>query len=313
MNKKGFIYMIAVSILLVIIISVFLVQYSYGFQKKQEAYSLKLYAMNDFVKALNNDMQRAISISSYRAFIALEDFITGSGQFLDDIETDFSQALLNGTIQGEFIPLMTDASLNSYIERLTIISTTQGIEVGIEILGVELYHVNPWNVNVVVNTSIAVQDLAGSSAWFYEKQFETKIPILDLRDPLYGVFTDNKIANTIRPTPYNLELQDIDDLNDHLAQSYYIQSTHAPSFLQRFENDLTPSIHGIESVVSIQSISDQDIIVYPERVKIDYIYFNNIAGDKRCNFEDVDQDIYFIIPSNRLGLYGLNNTDHDVC
>jgi hypothetical protein len=77
----------------------------------------------------------------------------------------------------------------------------------------------------------------------------------------------------------------------------------------RFEGRIDADPNGIESIVDIQALSDQEITVYEDRVKIDYIYFNDISTDKVCNVENLSSEMYFVIPSNRINLYqivGLN-------
>ena len=82
-------------------------------------------------------------------------------------------------------------------------------------------------------------------------------------------------------------------------------SSSAPSFIQRFTNDVSPSPQGIESVVNIIVISDQEVAVHPDRIKVDFIYFNNLDFEKVCvsDFEDY----YLILTSDWLAVHGFDD------
>ena len=78
----------------------------------------------------------------------------------------------------------------------------------------------------------------------------------------------------------------------------------------RFENNTNADPNGIESIVNLKTLSDQDIEVYTTRIKVDYIYFNNLGGSKICNVQNVPSDYNFVITSNRINLYQIDGLVH---
>jgi hypothetical protein len=95
-----------------------------------------------------------------------------------------------------------------------------------------------------------------------------------------------------------------------INNSFYIASNYSPSFLMRYEGNFTqdPNGNGIESIVNIVSLSDQGLDVYPDRIKVDYMYFNNINDNKICNVSNIQTMYHFVIPKNRIGLYQINSS-----
>ena len=75
-----------------------------------------------------------------------------------------------------------------------------------------------------------------------------------------------------------------DTLIEFVEGSYYTENSDAPSFLQRFTNDLTASPSGIESLVHLPSLSDQGLVVINDSSVVDHIYFSASPGDDdNCN------------------------------
>ncbi|MCA9478135.1 MAG: hypothetical protein KC535_03245 [Nanoarchaeota archaeon] len=310
-SKKGFAYLLIVSIFVAVLLVVFLTYNSYSYAKTQELHEERILTMNNFVMDFNEDIHRATFISSFRALVGLEDHIASSGEFLNDTELAFQEVFYNGTIDGKKVLIMTGSSFSDYIDKVNALANNVGIISNIEISYINLSQDDPWTISVNVHAIVNVSDYRETASWSYEDDFTTNLPIYNLRDPLYSFFTSNKVPNTIRPY-LSFPLvngSDASSLQALIDGSYYIASNQSPSFLQRFENSTLPNQNGIESIVDINVISDQDLAVYPDRVKVDFIYFNDLPSDKICTVENISVNSYFVIPSNRTDLYeigGLN-------
>ena len=307
MNKKGFIFILSSILLVIILLVVFLTFDQYTFSDATVADQRRVNFANDFVKGFNQDLERAIRIASFRSLIALEEHVALSGSFLNNTEDYFSEIVYNGSINGVPSKLMENSSILVYLERINIIGDRFGLEVDVVVDDISLSQSDPWLVDVVVAANVSVQDKSNLVSWHFSNDYKSEVPIENLRDPLYAVFTQNRFYNTVRPFPSNLSEGDsATNMESLVGSSYYVESESAPSFIQRFSNNLTPSSAGIESVVNILLISDQNVPVYENRVKVDYIYFNNLESDSVC-FEEISAEYYFIIPSNRVSLYEIDD------
>ncbi len=320
-NKKGFTYLVTATILATIIIFVFLSTNRYTFQDKQDIYESRVKLMNDFVTDFNQDVHRATYISSFRALLSLEDYIAStSAGFFNNTATAFEEAFFNGTINQTNVTLMNASSFSDYLARVNFLASQIGLRANITVLNITLSQEDPWKITVAVHTKVNISDTKHVASWHFEKTYTTQVPIFDLRDPLYSKFTENTVPNTVREAPFlflvNTSDNDTTNLQLLANKSYYIASTNAPSFLQHFENNNTPSPYGIQSIVNIGDIAAQDKDVYENRIKVDFIYFNDLGGVKLCNVTGLPASLYFVIPQNEATTYevdGLSYSNASAC
>lgn len=312
-SKKAFAYLLIVTIFVAVLVVVFLTYNTYSYTQRQELHEERIITMNNFVQDFNEDIHRATFISAFRALVGLEDYIAVSGEFVNDTELVFQEIFYNGTIDGAQVLIMSGSSFSDYIVKVNNLAQNVGIISDIEITHINLSQVDPWTISVNVHAIVNVSDYRNTASWSYENDYTTNLPIYNLRDPLYSYFTNNKVPNTILPTPYSVLVNgsDVTNLLDHLDNSYYIASNLSPSFLQRFENDTAPHPYGIESIVDVNVISDQDVAVYADRTKVDWMYFNNIEpAVKVCVVENVPVSHYFVIDTNRTDLYQISGSNY---
>ncbi len=312
MNKKGFIFIISAIIIVAILLLVFLTFDEYSFSDETVANHRRLAFANDFVEGFNQDLERAIRIATFRTLIALEEHVASKGNFLEDLEGSFAETVFNGTVNGEPVNIMENSSISEYIRRINIIGDRLGLQAKFEVNEIIMNQSSPWSVDVYVDSNVTVFDTADLASWSFSKIYFSEVPIDNLRDPLYSVFTQNRFYNSIRRfEDRTLSGNSSDDLELLVSNSYYVESTSAPSFIQRFTNNYSASPYGIESVVNIIVISDQEIVVHPNRIKVDFIYFNNLDLDRVC-VDDFD-DYYLILPDDRLALYGFDDLPSSPC
>jgi len=299
-NKKGIAFILIAIVLVSIISIVFFTQTGINRRDKQDAIKIRIRTMDDFLHDFYRDADRAAFISGYRAFIAMEDYlvdpdhsdipgITNGGFFIDPSNT-YIELFMNGTIDGENISIMGNASFRDYQRKVNILSRRIDIEFNASVFNATMEHKDPWSVNVIMDFEILLNDMRGLAMWNFTKEITTNIPIVDLKDPLYTVNTGLPV--TVRVYPYDEFINDTDNENDttyfkeFLDENYFINSTRAPSFVQRFSNNLSPSIYGIESMVNINDLIQKEIDHYNNRSIVDFIYFNGSDGTAHnCSFD----------------------------
>ena len=314
-NKKGFSYLIAVSLILGLMIIIFSTSNFVNFSQKQDFEESRILSANEFVKNLNQDIPRATYISAFRTLIALEEHVSTTGHFLNDTESLFRETFYNGTINGTKAPLLVNSSFIEYLDKVKVIAGSTGLSIDMNVTKITLNQTDPWTlvVGVTINTNLTEKKTKAS--WEFEKEYLTEVSITDLRDPLYGVYTFNRAPNqieTFNETEFVAPDNSTDNLQNLANNSYYIATPLAPSFLDRFENKTNPNPNGIASLVNINVISDQDLEVYPNRIKVDYMYFNDLpaTGSKVCNVQNMPYDTYFVIPSEMIGTYQIENLSY---
>ena len=83
------------------------------------------------------------------------------------------------------------------------------------------------------------------------KDYNTSVSLINIRDPIYSVYTYGRVPNTIRITNVtdyvNDSNNDTSQLRYHINHSFYVENILSPSFLMRLEGNFSKSPYGIES------------------------------------------------------------------
>jgi hypothetical protein len=282
-DKKGFIYLLLTSVFIAVMVVVFLSYQEYKYTDRQQVINTRIMTIDDFIKSIDADSKNAIYISGFRALIALEDHVAGSGQYISDPEETFRIAFYNGSVNGSQVEILENASYVDYLAKLKVIANRVGVDIDINVTNITLYHTSPWTVDVVVATHINLSDQKRLAKWAFDKNYNTSVSIVNIRDPVYSVATHGKIPKPIR---FNDSLIDFVDggTNDttnlllHINNSFYIQNTLAPSFLMRLQGNFSPSEYGIESLVNLVELDIQGVNYSNSKSIVDYILFSNIQG-----------------------------------
>jgi len=312
-NKKGFTYLLVTALFVTVLLGIFFTTSNYTYQDQESLQQVRIRAMNDFIKNLDTDIHRATYIAAFRTMLALEDHVTTTGQYLSNVNDSFRETFFYGTVNGTSSAIMENSTFNDYLSKVGLLSQSTGIVLDMNITNIRMMQSTPWSVDVYMLINISAQDSKNTASWVISKEYMTRIPIDNLRDPLYSKNSFNRVPNTIRKF-YNDTLvngTNITNLIEHIDNSYYIESVDAPNFIMRFEGSNASDPNGIESIVNVETLSAQDIPVYSDRIKIDYIYFNNIEmSNMICDIDDIPEDYYFIIPSDRIALYQISGLNY---
>jgi hypothetical protein len=313
-NRRGYTYLLVTTFIIGLLLMLFFSASRYKYQDFESLQQVRIRAMNDFVKNLDNDIHRATYISAFRAMLALEDHVTTTGLYLNNINSSFSETFYSGTINGTSSTIMTNSSFSDYLDNVREISESIGILLYINVTNIRIIQSDPWDMKVFMTLNISVIDSRNTASWSISKEYMTVIPITNLRDPLYSKNTFNRVPNTVRKLNYSTLVigTNTSGLVEYINGSFYLASSAAPNFIMRFEGRTDPDPNGIESIVDIRALSDQDLPVDENRIKVDYIYFNNMTyvNGTVCNVQNVPSEYYFVVPSNRVGLYNITGLNY---
>ncbi|MEM2121402.1 MAG: hypothetical protein QXU20_01950 [Candidatus Woesearchaeota archaeon] len=282
-NKKGiFFTIIAISLLALILLSISST-YSYKNRKRMEAISSRIRSMDNFVRDLDKDLERGIYIAGFRTILGMQSFIEENGAFLNDTEESFKEIFMNGSLNNKTISIMEESYFLLWIEKIKDRAKELKINAELKVNDIFVNQTDPWYVDVNVNISVELND--SNRIVFWNRTFfkTVKISIIGFEDPLYFINSYGKVSNIINKTPYSYFVlgNNTTNLLEHLNNSYYIASNTAPNFLMRFENNLTSSEQGIESLVNIQKLITVGIPA-KDRSVVDYIYFGSRTTTNLC-------------------------------
>jgi len=306
-DKRGVFYTI-LSIMFVSF-AVFIVTQKTGDYRYTDEMSIiqtRVYSMDAFLDDIEDDLQRELYITGYRSISSLVEYIISYGEFIDDIDFRFQEAFMNGTINNETIVLMVNNTFPDWLERVTNQGKKMGVFMNMTISNIQLYHVSPWFVNVSADFAFNITDMANTAKWNRTLSLKSKIDIHGFEDPLYIINSLGRMTNFINNTSFEGNYTtgsgasfDPDNLLNHTLGSYYATHNDAPSFLMRFENNLSASPYGIESMVNLPELQSQGLDIY-EKCVLDYIYW---SGSSPTSYQVNKMPLWFRIDSSHITKY----------
>ena len=276
MNKKGIFF----TILAIALLSLFAVSYSvYSFVQNREGIDKRIKTMNSYVSSLEEDIPRKLYISGYRIIFLMEERIIENGEYLKDIDANFSEAFFNGSLYGNDYTaeggILDGAIFSDIVNDINRNANQLNLDVSFVDPEISISQDDPWHIKVSLQSNLIIRDRGNLAHWNRTSALSAYIPIKNFEDPVYIVNTGARVVNKFVLTNYSVPIS-IGNLTAHAENSYYINHTDAPSFLQRLGGNLTadPNGNGIESLVNTHKLSNQSIEIKPKCI-IDYLYFSD--------------------------------------
>ena len=304
-SKKGIFFTFAAIALALIIILSFKAYKTYEMKEKIDIVGVRIDTMNNFIKDIEQDLEKGLYIASFRAFAGMGEYIASNGTYIADIDEGFNELILEGTLNNKEISLMQNSTFTDWVEKIEAEADKIDIIVNFTIFDVSIGQNDPWSVLVSSDIDIAVKDKKNTSSWNRNKDIVTKISIGDFEDPLYIKNSHGRVTNAIARSPIADFVQggDISNLLLHLNNSYYIESGTAPNFLMRLQGDLSNSSTGIESLVNLGEFQEQGLAI-KDRSAVDYIYFGT---QSTTDYGIEGAPDWFKLDSNHLEIYEVQN------
>jgi hypothetical protein len=316
-SRKGLFFTFMALFLIVLILASISTKETFRYYDRATSVAVRVETLNDFSEDLEKEVDRELFIGGYRSLISLNSYMRIVQGYLPDLDYAFTEILMNGSVNGTELPLMTQsgqgADIRSWTQRINEEASKLNVHVNFSVHDITLEHGSPWTVNIILNATSVVADARGSASITLNKLYTKEFTIFGFEDPLYTIGTGDLVTILMNQTPdtdFVKAGNDTSTLQDHIHNSFYISSTKAPSWLMRFSGNLSPSEFGIESIVDPEYINAQGIPV-KERSLVDYIYFGDQTTTDYCNFQNMP--VWFRIDSEHLADYGLTGLTKGAC
>jgi hypothetical protein len=263
MNKKAMFF----TILAVALLSLFLISFTlYFVLESRESVGKRVKTLNNFVSSVEEDIPRQLYVSGYRIIFLLEKHIADTGSYINDLNNTVNELFYNGSISGVSQSLMKGANFSDIAGSFNRKASKINAKIYFINSSLTISQDDPWNVRFDLTVNFVIEDLGGLALWNKTSAVSTEVHIGNFDDPVY---VKNGVVNKINETPYNIPIGS--DLNNHVRNSYYINTTISPDFLNRMAGTLAAqSPYGIESLVDK---TDPNIPVSDKSI-IDHDYFS---------------------------------------
>lgn len=300
--KKGLFFTVT-AVVLLLALSVMIYFQTRYVSSDDTVTDARISSMNDFAENIEDDLQRGLYISSFRAVLSMESYVSEGGVFLNSSSSAFDEAFLNGTINSEQMPLMQDSTLNDWSSRIKSQALQLGIIANISVDGVGIVQYDSWTLLVTSNITINITDTLYTASWILNESPSSFISVVGFEDPVFSVNTQNKVVRVINSTQFEgiyTSGNDTANLVKHIDAHYYTNST-GPSFLMRLEGNLSNSSFGIESFVNVPELQINGVPQY-QRSMVDYVYFGNLSTDGLYSVNGTYES-WFILDKSHLAKY----------
>ena len=276
MQRHGIFYSLTAVLLITAII--FLATLTHQPQSRLSMAPDEIQRATSIMHTLERDAQRAHEIISTRAFLSILTYITNTTQPVGNVTAAYQEAYLNGTVNGTPIALMQDTTFPDWLARMNTTLHAQHATLTAQMTNLTLRQDDPWHVTLHATLTYTLR--LAHVTYNRTRPLTTRLSIIGLEDPLYTIHSKGRIPNLIIPA----DTRDIHQLiNESYNNSLYIPSPLAPSFLQRLEDNTSPSSMGIESIANGELFILNGFPQYDGRSSIDYEYFTSTAAGACAN------------------------------
>jgi len=281
MNKRAMFLTLITVTLVVAVIAFFMPNYeSLPEVSRIMTVQTRINKANGLMESLHTTLlKRALTGSSYSAVKALVSYVNDSGKPLSDVQANFSEVVLFGTLNSQSLNEtygINNMVNNTFPEKLVMVQDLAAEEMmlylNFTVNDVTIHQDNDTGFSqVAIDLNITINLDAGIAIWNTTSIITGVLELNRFYDPYYIINEDysNEIgfANS---TDWTVDL-----INNHILDINYTFETDAPSFLMRFENNSNASACcGMESFINPNEfgfVSD-DPWTY-----VDYCYYS-----KRC-------------------------------
>ncbi len=279
-SKKSMFFTITAVLLLLALTVVLSLQASYKPSDRAVA-ETRIETMNEFVRTVKSDLQRGLYISSFRAVMSMEEFVS-EGAFLNSSSSGFRDAIMTGRISNQSMSLMQGSTLPDWAARINAKASEIDVRANISVDGISISQKDSWILLAEANITINITDSLNTAAWHLNESVKSAITIIGLEDPVFSIGTQGRVIRQVNATLYEgnyVSGADTTNLKRHIDGFYYTNSTSGPSFLMRLEGNYNASPYGIESFVNVPELQQKGVPQF-QRSMVDYIYFGNLSTEK---------------------------------
>ncbi|MGM5488009.1 MAG: hypothetical protein ACQESG_03615 [Nanobdellota archaeon] len=250
--KKGFFF----TILAIVFIDVFLLSYqadiSYEEINRFSSIRSRINMMEDYIESLEQDAERALYISGYRALITMNNYVITTGDPINSVNDSYDEVMINGTLDGNntYTLLMDNQTLKDWVSRMQNLADELDLKVNLSFYNVTVEHSSPWTIRTTMMINYTLNDSKEVASWQRNKEVSATIKIDGWVDPYYAMHSNGVMRQMIRT---NITQFNYTSVLWMMGNKTYANSTHAPSFLHRLENRTSADQNGIFSIVNLEA------------------------------------------------------------
>jgi phosphohistidine swiveling domain-containing protein len=158
--------------------------------------------LNRLYESVLRDVDKALGIIAHRAISAATGHVITTGVGLDDAALRLMELMLNGTLNGTLDPLMENATIPYWIDRMEVMANLKGYGLDLEFGSLDLKPWDSWNLILEGWMWINISDQQGVANLTRRTAIARPVSIEGFEDPLYPLNTYGRVVNVLIRTPY---------------------------------------------------------------------------------------------------------------
>jgi hypothetical protein len=322
LSKKGIMFTVLAVLLSAVVLASFFSIRGLPIDNDVENTKLRVQGINNYISQSERYMDSITRIAATKTLNFTIDIMIGNNSFLGNYTEEYVSCMKTGRMKlwnNSVINCPTDSNLTKKVKQFEEFSKTRmNLDTTLTVNDVSLTQSDPWNIVVIVNYTIKIND--SYAVWEENKILQSYVDITGYRDPTYYIVNSTNPVFQVR-YPMYVEIEAISatdwvstpsTIHSLIVRKKYFAWPEAPDFLSRLNNNVAPSgDSGIVSIVSPDFIDESKLPVNFTKLSVDYMYWKNITPTseltyKRYNFWKpyVDPRYYGVNASNP----GLNGT-----
>jgi len=317
-NKRGIFFTFIAITMMAVFILVFTPQADISLQKDTQAIGARISSIDNYINELESSyFETALRATTYKTILSLIFYMNQTGSYITNLDSAFSEVVLNGTIDNVPIDTITGKEImkNNTLANWSnkIIETSKealNVNTTITIIDTSIFQTKPWNIDSSMRVNFTVK--SNVAEWEKIAVITTTISIEGFHDPYYLVNTAGTYTNQIKKSTVEFNQWNIAKVREHLRNGTYVhwQDYDAPSFLMRFTNTTTnSSCCGIEFLVNPNKISPSD----QRESYVDYLFWSHKFANNCTQLYNItglwDEFSYFKLDLDHVARYNITAQD----
>lgn len=269
-NKKGVFFTFIAILLITVLMIVFSPETEISFNKDIPVVKTRVTKINDFITDFEIVyLKEILRSTTYKALTSLTYYMDEEDKFLTDLQSDFNEVVLYGTINSVPIDqitgktIMANDTFINWTNRIKVYAKDAlNVDLNFTIKNTSIYQTTPWliDINLVLDYSLSSE----TASWSRNNVvIITKLSTDALYDPWYYANTNGTYKKKVIKTDIKYYEWDISNFKKFIKNEtyYHWQNSSASNFLMRFTNTFLPSsCCGIESAVNPNKITPSNVL-----------------------------------------------------
>lgn len=242
-SRKGFAYTTFALLSATLLISLTFTQV-YKPASIQTANAERIGQASFFMNSIFSDMDRSLSIATRRSFTGANNYVVTEGEPLSSPKDNVSEVLVNGTLDGEELDSVGNASLSEWASRVSKIGERSGYRLNIVVRNYS-FESRAFGIDSSFKVFARLKDPTTLAAFNRTRSAQASASIEGLEDPMITLRSKGRYVTNIQDCGFS-------DPADQVLTGSQNSSTSAHGQVVLRPSDISPVNDSAEKIVAVE-------------------------------------------------------------